>query len=70
LRHAATTWHIRYNGGGQLTKFGYFAVGSFRPTLREASRIAELEYPVSPFDFGTDNAPSCEDVRKDARSRS
>ena len=54
----------RYNGGGKLTKFGYFAVGSFRPTLREASRIAGLEYPVSPFDFGTENAPSFEDVRK------
>ena len=27
----------RYNGGGKLTKFGYFAVGSFRNMLREAS---------------------------------
>ena len=25
----------RYNGGGKRTKFGYFAVGSFRTTLRE-----------------------------------
>ena len=54
----------RYNGGGKLTKFGYFAVGSFRNVLRSASHAAGLEYPVSPFDFGTDNAPSLQDVRK------
>lgn len=54
----------RYNGGGKLTKFGYFAVGSFRTTLREASHAAGLDYPVSPFDFGTANAPSLADVRK------
>ena len=54
----------RYNGGGKLTKFGYFAMGSFRTTLREASHAAGLEYPVSPFDFGTANAPSLQDVRK------
>lgn len=37
----------RYNGGGKLTKFGCFAVGSFRTTLREASNAAGLEYPGS-----------------------
>lgn len=53
-----------YNGGGKLTKFGYFAVGSFRQSLRAASQAAGLDYPVSPYDFGTDNAPSFQDVRK------
>jgi integrase len=54
----------RYNGGGKLTKFGYFAVGSFRNALRAASQAAGLEYPVSPYNFGTENAPSLQDVRK------
>lgn len=52
-----------YNGGGKLTKFGYFAVGSFRNTLYGASHAAGLEYPVSPYDFGTLNAPSLRDLR-------
>ena len=54
----------RYNGGGKLTKFGYFAVGSFRNVLRHASQSAGLEYSVSPYEFGTENAPSLQDVRK------
>ena len=54
----------RYNGGGKLTKFGYFAVGSFRSALRAASQAAGIEYPVSPYDFGTDKAPIVQDVRK------
>jgi integrase len=53
----------RYQGGGKLTKFGYFAVGSFRPALRVASQSAGLAYPVSPYDFGTDRAPSMPEVR-------
>jgi integrase len=53
----------RYQGGGKLTKFGYFAVGSFRPPLRTASQSAALPYPVSPYDFGTDRAPSLTAVR-------
>jgi integrase len=54
----------RYNGGGKLTKFGYFALGSFRLVLRTASHEAGLDYPVSPADFGTENAPSVSEVRK------
>jgi integrase len=54
----------RYNGGGKLTKFGYFALGSFRQVLRAASYAARLDYPVSPADFGTENAPSRADVHR------
>jgi integrase len=53
----------RYQGGGKLTKFGYFAVGSFRQALRTGSQSAGLDYTVSPFDFGTADAPSPQDVR-------
>ncbi len=53
----------RYNGGTTLRRFGYFAVGGFRNALREGSRRARLDYPVSPYDFGTDRAPSLEQVR-------
>ena len=53
----------RYQGGGKLTKFGYFAVGSFRQALHAATRSAGLEYSVSPYDFGTDRAPSMKEVR-------
>lgn len=53
----------QYHGGGKLIKFGYFAVGSFRNSLRTASQSAGLAYIVSPYDFGTDRAPSLEDVR-------
>ena len=53
-----------YNGGTKLTKFGYFGVGSFRIVLRQACQVAGLEYPISPYDFGTENAPSLQDVRK------
>ena len=53
----------RYNGGSRLIKFGYFAIGSFRQTLRDASRSVGLAHPVSPYDFGTTRAPSIEDVR-------
>lgn len=53
----------RYNGGTKLTKFGYFAVGSFRQALHEASRSAGLECSVSPYDFGTDRAPSLPHIR-------
>src|SRR5216684_3458898 len=52
-----------YQGGGKLTKFGYFAIGSFRQALQVASRSADLEYPVSPSDFGTERAPSPEEIR-------
>jgi integrase len=52
----------RYQGGGKLTKFGYFAVGSFRQALHSATRSAGLEYSVSPYDFGTDRAPSAKQV--------
>ena len=54
----------RYNGGGKLTKFGYLQSDRSELALREASQIAGLEYPVSPFDFGTENAPSVQDTRK------
>src|SRR6185436_6540353 len=53
----------RYQGGGKLTKFGYFGVGSFRQALHVATRSACLEYSVSPYDFGTDRAPSMKEVR-------
>jgi integrase len=53
----------RYQGGGKLTKFGYFAVGSFRQALHAASRSAGLDCSVSPYDFGTDRAPSIKEVR-------
>ncbi len=53
----------RHNGGSKLTKFGYFAVGSFRQALHAGSRSAGLPYPVSPYEFGTDRAPSLDDVR-------
>ncbi len=53
----------RYQGGGKLTKFGYFAVGSFRQMLQSSCRSAGLEYPISPSDFGTTRAPSYEEVR-------
>ena len=53
----------RYQGGTRITKFGYFAVGSFRQLLQRASRSAGLEYPISPMDFGTESAPSIEQVR-------
>jgi integrase len=53
----------QYNGGGKLTKFGYFAVGSFRKALHVGARCAALEYEVSPYDFGTDRAPSTDEVR-------
>src|SRR5207248_4852896 len=53
----------RYQGGGKLTKFGYFAVGSFRQALHAASRSAGLDYSVSPYDFGTERAPSMKEVR-------
>jgi integrase len=53
----------RYQGGGKLTKFGYFAVGSFRQALHAASRSAGLDYSVSPYDFGTERAPSIKEVR-------
>ena len=53
----------RYQGGGRLTKFGYFAVGSFRQALQAATRSAGLEYVLSPYDFGTDRAPSIKEVR-------
>jgi len=52
----------RYQGGGKLTKFGYFAMGSFRQVLLSACRSAALEYPFSPLDFGTTRAPSYEEV--------
>lgn len=52
-----------YNGGSRLIKFGYFAVGSFRNALRTGSRTAGLPEPVSPYDFGTDRAPSADEVR-------
>ena len=58
----------RYHGGGKLTKFGYFAVGSFRQALSAASRSAGLTYPVSPYDFGTDRAPSTLEVRSLVRA--
>ncbi len=54
----------RYNGGGKLTKFGYFAVGSFRNVLRSASRTAGLDYAVTPRDFGTERAPRLHDLRR------
>jgi integrase len=54
----------RYQGGGRLTKFGYFAVGSFRQALQAATRSAGLEYVLSPYDFGTDRAPSIKEVRE------
>lgn len=53
----------RYHGGGKLTKFGYFALGSFRQALNAVTRSAGLEYAVSPHDFGTERAPSLKDVR-------
>ncbi|MEQ1758557.1 MAG: site-specific integrase [Vicinamibacterales bacterium] len=53
----------RYQGGGKLTKFGYFAIGSFRQMLQSACRSAGLESPISPSDFGTTQAPSYEEVR-------
>ncbi|ODS56039.1 MAG: hypothetical protein ABS36_06295 [Acidobacteria bacterium SCN 69-37] len=59
---AFLNYPIQYNGGGRRIKFGYFAVGSFRHALRTASNIAGLAYPVSPYDFGTDRAPSVDEV--------
>jgi integrase len=53
----------RYQGGGRITKFGYFAIGSFRQMLQSASRSAGLEYPITPSDFGTARAPSYEAIR-------
>ena len=53
----------RYQGGGKLTKFGYFSVGSFRQALHAATRSAGLDYSVSPYDFGTVRAPSIQEVR-------
>ena len=53
----------RYNGGGKLVKFGYFPMGAFRNSLRYGSQSADLEYTVSPYDFGTDRAPSMQEVR-------
>jgi len=53
----------RYQGGTRITKYGYFAVGSFRQMLQQASRSAGLEYPISPMDFGTESAPSDDQVR-------
>src|SRR5579871_5581638 len=53
----------RYQGGGKIIKFGYFALGGFRPALRLGSQSAGLEYPISPRDFGTENAPSDQEVR-------
>jgi integrase len=53
----------RYHGGGKLTKFGYFAVGSFRQALRLGSQSAGLDWTVSPYDFGTSRAPSPAEVR-------
>lgn len=53
----------RYNGGGKLVKFGYFPVGAFRNALRCGSQSAGLEYTVSPYEFGTDRAPSVREVR-------
>jgi integrase len=52
----------RYHGGGKLTKFGYFSTGSFRQALHAGSQRAGLEYAVSPYDFGTDCAPSLLEV--------
>ena len=64
-RPAGSIWPTRteYHGGGRLTKFGYFAVGSFRQALQAGSQCAGLAYPVSPYDFGTERAPSPEEVR-------
>lgn len=53
----------RYQGGGRIRKYGYFAVGSLRQMLHQASRSIGLEYPVSPMDFGTPSAPSEGEVR-------
>lgn len=53
----------RYQGGGRIRKYGYFAVGSLRQMLYQASRTVGLEYPVSPMDFGTASAPSEGEVR-------
>lgn len=53
----------RYQGGGKLTKFGYFAVGSFRQALQAATRSAGIDYVLSPYDFGTDRVPSPKEVR-------
>ena len=53
----------KYHGGGKLTKFGHFSLGSFRQSLRSGSQSAGLPYPVSPSDFGTDRAPSPDEVR-------
>ena len=50
---------------GSITriKFGHFFPAGFRNVLRDASRAAGLNYDVSPFDFGTDRAPSLDESR-------
>ncbi len=53
----------KYQGGGKLTKFGYFAQGAFRQALQNGSRKAGLQFLVSPYDFGTAQAPTPEQVR-------
>jgi len=58
-RRALTRTGIK---AGKLTKFGYFAVGSFRQALHPASHSAGLDYSVSPYDFGTERAPAIKEV--------
>lgn len=54
----------RYHGGGKVTKFGYFSVGSFRQALHIGSQRAGLDGMVSPYDFGTARAPSLSEVAR------
>jgi integrase len=61
---AFLNYPTQYNRSQRLIKFGYFAVGSFRMSLREATGDAALSVPVSPYDFGTERAPSVEEVRR------